>query len=53
VGARRPGMVATNARRTALTDSEFLKTRATSGSNNMAMARGWVRPAKRFGLAFV
>ena len=49
----RLGMVVTNARRTAFTDSAFLNTRATSGSSRTATAPGWVRSANRFGLALV
>jgi hypothetical protein len=49
---RRFGMVVINARNTAFTDSAFLKTRATSGSNITATAPGRTRSANRFGLEF-
>ena len=52
-GARRLGIVATNARRTAFTDSALWNTRATSGSSRTATDPGRTRPANRFGLAFV
>jgi hypothetical protein len=53
VGVRRLGIVATNARRTAFTDSALWNTRATSGSSSTASDPGRARPANRFGLAFV
>src|ERR1019366_9527312 len=52
VGVRRLGIVATNARRTAFTDSALWNTRATSGSSRTATDPGRARPANRFGLAF-
>ncbi|MBZ5724464.1 MAG: hypothetical protein LAP87_05655 [Acidobacteriia bacterium] len=52
-GERRPGIDANNARRTALTDSAFLNTRATSGSSSIATDPGCIRWANRFGLALL